>query len=163
MVSVCIAVMTWAGSVQSQLPPGKASNRSVGAEIIAKLRAAGKTIGGGASAPITARGADPPSASSDIQINNPTLDHIQDFGASHQLAPWEFSTQSETSIAYVGQNFVIGYNSSAGTYRNTNNNGFSQLLWSGYSVSHDGGNTWTSGFLPPPSTANAPLGIRQLG
>ena len=139
MLSASIVVMTWAGSVQSQqLPPGKSVNRSVGAEIIANMLAAGETIAGGSSATFTRQGANPRSASSDTQVNDATLDHIQDFGVR---LPWEFSTQSETSIAHDGQDIVIGYNSSAGVIRNSTNNGFTQLLFSSYSVSHDAGNT----------------------
>jgi hypothetical protein len=160
MLSVCIAVMTWAGSVQSQLPPWKSSNRSFGAEIIANLLASGETIAGGSAAPITAQGADPPSASSDIQVNDPKLDHIQDFGVHY---PWEFSTQAETSIAYNGNDIVIGYNSGAGVFRNSTNTGFSQSLVSGYSVSHDGGNTWTSGFIPPPVNGTCTAGDPSVG
>jgi hypothetical protein len=148
MLSVSIAAMTWAGSVQSQQSlPGKSINLSVGAEIIANFRAAGETIAG-SSATITGQGADPPSASSDIQINDPKLDHIQDFAVP--LTPWELSTQSETSIAYVGRDIVTGYISSAGVFRNAGNTGFSQLFYTGYSVSHDAGKTWTSGFIPSP-------------
>jgi hypothetical protein len=153
--------MTWAGSVQSQLPPGKLSNRSFGAEIIANLLASGETIAGGSAAPITAQGADPPSGSSDIQVNNPALDYIQDFGPPR--FPWEFSTQSETSIAYNGNDIVIGYNSSAGASRNANNTGFTQLVFTGYSVSHDGGKTWTSGFIPPPVKSICSHGDPSVG
>jgi hypothetical protein len=160
MLSVSIAVMTWAGSVQSQLPPGKSSNRSFGAEIIANVRAAGETIAGGSSAPITARGADPPSASSDIQVNDPKLDHIQDFGVHY---PWEFANESETSIAYNGNDIVTGYNTSAGTFRNSTNTGFTQLFFTGYSVSHDSGKTWTSGFIPPPVVGGCTLGDPSVG
>src|SRR5215470_9783214 len=38
MLSISAAVMTWAGSVQSQLPPGKSSNRSFGCYSLRRRR-----------------------------------------------------------------------------------------------------------------------------
>jgi hypothetical protein len=54
----------------------------------------------------------------------------------------------------MGQDIVVGYNSSANSviqfFPGFGLNA-TQLLFSGYSVSHDGGQTWTSGFVPPVS------------
>ena len=82
------------------------------------------------------------------QVNNPALDHIVTFTGTR---PFEFSTQSETSVTANGQHIVVGYNSSAGAVVQRFPQGlfFTQLFFSAYSVSHDGGNTWTSGFVPP--------------
>ena len=85
---------------------------------------------------------------SNAQVNNAALDHIQTFAGTR---PFEFSTQSETSVVANGKHVVVGYNTSAGSVVQRIGTGlfFTQLLFSGYSVSHDGGNTWTSGFVPP--------------
>lgn len=92
----------------------------------------------------------------DKQVNNPALDHVVTFDPSVVVTrPFEFSTQSETSMVSNGRHIVVGYNSSAnsvveffpgfGLF-------FTQLLFSGFSTSHDGGRTWTSGFVPPVSS-----------
>ena len=82
------------------------------------------------------------------QVNNPALDHIVTFTGTR---PFEFSTQSETSLTANGKHIVVGYNSSAAAVVQRFPQGlfFTQLLFSAYSVSHDGGTTWTSGFVPP--------------
>src|SRR5262245_46374125 len=81
-----------------------------------------------------------------VQINDPNLDNIQTFTG---FRPFVNYTQSETSAAAFEQNVVVGYNSSA-------NQTFTfpplvRTAWtiSGYSTSHDGGKTWSSGFIPP--------------
>src|SRR5258707_2368580 len=45
------------------------------------------------------------------QVNDPALDHIQDFAITNR--PFEFSTESETSVAAFGNHILVGYNSSA--------------------------------------------------
>jgi hypothetical protein len=84
------------------------------------------------------------------QINNPALDHTVTFAGTR---PFEFSTQSETSATAFGRHIVVGYNSSAASVVQRFPQGLflTQALFSGYSVSHDGGQTWTSGFVPPVS------------
>lgn len=83
-----------------------------------------------------------------IQINDPALDNIQTFPGTR---PFEFSIQSETSMVSFGQNVVVGYNSSANqpVVQTAQGLFFVHRELSGYSFSHDGGQTWTSGFIPP--------------
>ncbi len=87
------------------------------------------------------------------QVNDPSLDHITAFDpAVVNTRPFEFSTQSETSMVANGSHIVVGYNSSAGAEVQFFPGAglfFTKLLFSGYSVSHDGGATWSSGFVPP--------------
>ena len=90
-----------------------------------------------------------------VQVNNPALDHITTFPPTQVVTrPFEFATQSETSIVSMGQDIVVGYNSSAGAiveFFPGFGLFFTQLLFDGYSTSHDGGQTWVSGFVPPVS------------
>jgi hypothetical protein len=91
----------------------------------------------------------------DLQINDPRLDHIQTFPGTR---PFENATESETSIGVSGRHIVVGYNSSAGPRVADLGAGqlvFTQVLFSAYSVSHDGGRTWRSRFVPPVSPAAA--------
>jgi hypothetical protein len=87
------------------------------------------------------------------QVNDPALDHTVTFPGTR---PFEFSTQSETSVTVDGRHIVVGYNSSAGLVVQSFPKGlfFTQVLFSAYSVSHDGGLTWTSGFVPPVAPAS---------
>jgi hypothetical protein len=96
----------------------------------------------------------------DVQVNDPSLDHIQVFPNSdtygYQSPDWEFATQSETTLAASGSNIVVSYNTTAGVHVVRLQQGYftDVHLWSGYSVSHDSGQTWRSGFIaPPPSGA----------
>ncbi|HXB70612.1 MAG TPA: sialidase family protein [Candidatus Acidoferrales bacterium] len=90
------------------------------------------------------------------QINNPALDHTVTFAGTR---PFEFSTQSETSATAFGKHIVVGYNSSAASVVQRIGTGLflTQALFSAYSVSHDGGQTWTSGFVPPAAAATSPF------
>ncbi|HEX9573363.1 MAG TPA: hypothetical protein VF994_04665 [Myxococcales bacterium] len=90
-----------------------------------------------------------------VQVNDPALDHIVTFDpAVVATRPFEFSTQSETSAVRDGKHVVVGYNSSAGTtvqFFPGFGLAFTRVLLSGFSTSHDGGRTWSSGFVPPVS------------
>ena len=90
-----------------------------------------------------------------VQVNDPALDHITTFDpALVNTRPFEFSTQSETSAVRDGRHIVVGYNTSAGAevqFFPGVGLAFTKLLFSGVSTSHDGGRTWTSGFVPPVS------------
>ena len=82
------------------------------------------------------------------QVNDSTLDNTQIFAG---FRPFLHFTQSETTVAALGQNIVVSYNNSAGAKIAINTSGaavFTQLQFSGYSFSNDGGQTWTSGFVP---------------
>jgi hypothetical protein len=89
------------------------------------------------------------------QVNDASLDHVVTFNPSVvRTRPFEFSTQSETSMVTNGRHIVVGYNSSAGAvveFFPGFGLFYTQLLFSGFSTSHDGGRTWTSGFVPPVS------------
>jgi hypothetical protein len=84
------------------------------------------------------------------QVNDPSLDNIQIFPG---FRPFVSYTQSETSIAAFGRNIVATYNSSANSPivqdPMTLGLSFVHRFFSGFSVSNDGGQTWTSGFMPP--------------
>src|SRR6266851_9639266 len=90
-----------------------------------------------------------------VQINDPRLDHIVTFDPSVVVTrPFEFSTQSETSGVRDGRHVVVGYNSSAGAevqFFPGFGLAFTRVQLSGFSTSHDGGRTWSSGFVPPVS------------
>lgn len=93
----------------------------------------------------------PPSAlqSKNVQVNDGGLDNIQIFPG---FRPFVKFTQSETSIAAYGRNLVAAYNTSANqplVQLPSGGLAFVRRFLSGFSVSNDGGKTWTSGFLPP--------------
>src|SRR5205807_42112 len=79
------------------------------------------------------------SSAGNIQVNDSSLDHIMRITGS---APWVLYTQSETTLAVYGSNVVAAYNTSVFQAPN-------YLFLTGFSTSTNGGNTWTSGFLPP--------------
>jgi hypothetical protein len=85
-----------------------------------------------------------------VQVNDAALDNVQVFPG---FRPFIKFTQSETSIAAFGRNIVAGYNSSANQPLIPNPAGpglvFLRRFFSGFSTSNDGGQTWTSGFVPP--------------
>lgn len=93
---------------------------------------------------------------SNVQANDPALDHVVTFDPAQVVTrPFEFSTQSETSAVMDGKHVVVGYNSSANAvveFFPGFGLAFTRLMFSGYSTSHDGGKSWTSGFVPSVST-----------
>jgi len=89
-----------------------------------------------------------------VQVNDPALDNIQFFpnALPQPQRPYEFSIQSETSVAAFGRNVVVGFNNSADqplvlTPQNTV--AFQHRFLSGVGVSHDGGKTFAASSLPP--------------
>ncbi len=89
-----------------------------------------------------------------VQVNDPALDNLQFFpnALPQPQRPYEFSIQSETSIASFGRNVVVGFNNSADqpvvlTAQNTV--AFQHRFLSGVGTSHDGGRTFTETSLPP--------------
>jgi hypothetical protein len=89
-----------------------------------------------------------------VQVNDPNLDNIQFFpnALPQPQRPYEFSIQSETSMATFGNDVVVGFNNSADqpvTLTAQNTVAFTHRFLSGVGVSHDGGRTWTQSSLPP--------------
>jgi hypothetical protein len=84
-----------------------------------------------------------------LQINDPSLDNIQQFSG---FRPYVHATQSETSVAAFGTTIVSTYNTSAGIHLVPNPTGpglvFDRIQISGFSTSSDGGKTFKSGFFP---------------
>jgi hypothetical protein len=82
-------------------------------------------------------------------VNDPALDHIQDFAIANR--PFEFSIESETSVAAFRNHILVGYNSSANqpVVQIGKSLFFLHRFLSGFSISHDGGETWSSGFIQP--------------
>jgi hypothetical protein len=82
------------------------------------------------------------------QVNDAGLDNIQVFAG---FRPFIEYTQSETSIAGKGLNIVAAYNTSANQPLMVIPGGLQYVrrFLSGFSVSHDGGLSWSSGFFPP--------------
>jgi hypothetical protein len=89
-------------------------------------------------------------------------DNVQTFPGTR---PFEESTQSETSVASVGRDVVVGYNSSAGEPIVRIGTGLfaTHIFLSGFSTSHDGGRTWASGFVPPPVGSLLTFGDPSVG
>src|SRR6516162_3347061 len=99
-------------------------------------------------------------AGPDVQVNDPALDHIQVLPNTYGFNSPDFErcSQAETTLAANGSNIVVSYNTTAGIVNvKVQKAGYfaAQLLWSGYSVSHDGGRTWRSGFIAPPQCGGA--------
>ena len=92
-----------------------------------------------------------------VQTNDGSLDNIQIFPGTR---PFVKFTQSETSVAAHDRNIVAVYNTSANQpiVQSGPNLAFTRRLLSGFSVSNDGGTTWTSGFIPPVSGSSFTFG-----
>lgn len=99
-----------------------------------------------------------------VQVNDPALDNIQIFSG---FRPFVHATQSEVSTAAFGRNIVVTYNNSAGIHLIPNPAGpglvVDRVNISGFSVSKDGGKSWTSGFMPPSAGASETLGDPSVG
>ncbi len=80
-----------------------------------------------------------------VQVNDGSLDNIQIFSG---FRPYVKFTQSETSVSAFGSNIVAAYNTSANQPL-VQGGVFTHRFLSGFSVSGDGGETWSTGFFPP--------------
>jgi len=101
-----------------------------------------------------------------VQVNDPALDNIQTFPTiTPPTRPFEKSVQSETSIARSGRTVVVGYNSSANqpVVQVGNALFFTHRFLSGFSTSHDGGETWASGFIQPNAGSPFTFGDPSVG
>jgi hypothetical protein len=98
----------------------------------------------------------------DVQVNDPSQDNIQT--VTTWKWPFEFATDSETTVAADGSNIVVSYNGTDALivkYAGNANHGpfsFAYVYGSFYSVSHDGGQSWRSSIMTP-----APGGITTGG
>ena len=115
-------------------------------------------VGGGSTVPqIQLRGGN-------VQVNDPSQDYIQIFPF---FRPFVRATQSEVSAAAFGRNIVATYNNSTGLHLIPNPSGpgliVDRVQLSGFSVSNDGGQTWTSGFMPPSAGASETFGDPSVG
>jgi len=166
------AVLIGPAIAQNSVPLGFVSKLGVdvdvrsGARILADDLAAGNVIlpdsaspvGGGSTVPQTQlRGGN-------LQVNDPNGDYIQIFAG---FRPFVRFTQSEVSAAAFGRNIVLTYNNSAGLHVSPNPGGpgliTDRVQLSGFSVSNDGGQTWTSGFMPPSAGASQTFGDPSVG
>jgi len=101
-------------------------------------------------------------------VNDPALDTIQIFP---NFRPFLHFTESETSVSASGRNIVATYNSSAGIHLipaptppfPPGSLLVDRVNISGFSTSSDGGQTWTSGFLPTAGPGGATDGDPALG
>jgi hypothetical protein len=93
-----------------------------------------------------------------------TADYVQQFTG---FRPFVHATQSEVSTAASGKNIVMGYNNSAGLHVAPNPNGpgliVDRVQLSGFSSSSDGGDTWSSGFLPGSAGTTDTFGDPSVG
>jgi hypothetical protein len=99
-----------------------------------------------------------------LQINDPAQDYIQIFPG---FRPFVHFTESEVSVAAANRNIVATYNNSAGIHVSPNPSGPGLIVdrvdLSGFSVSNDGGQTWSSGFIPPAAGASETFGDPSVG
>jgi hypothetical protein len=99
-----------------------------------------------------------------VQMNVPSTDYMQIFTG---FRPFVHASQSEVSTAAFGQNIVVTYNDSTGIHVTPNPSGpgliVDQVLLSSFSVSNDGGRTWTRGRMPPVAGAPETLGDPSVG
>ena len=166
LVTLAVGASTWADQIENdeRRPASKGIDlRSHGRQIADRVRRHGLAVPPEAQGRGD-RGQKGPREEEglDVQVNDPALDHLQTFPGT---APFEFSTQSETSIAAFGNNILIGYNSSADqpVVRTDRGLVFAHIHVSGLSVSHDGGRTWTSGFVPPAPGSPFTFGDPSVG
>ena len=99
-----------------------------------------------------------------VQANSTTGDYIQIFSG---FRPFVHATQSEVSTAAFGRNIVVTYNDSTGLHLSPNPNGpgliVDRVMLSGFATSNDGGQTWTSGFMPPGAGGFGTFGDPSVG
>ena len=138
-----------------------------GARILADELANGGTLllpdngssggGGDTKASIQTRGGN-------LQVNDAANDYIQIFSG---FRPFVHATQSEVSSAASGRNIVVTFNDSSGLHLSPNPSGpgliVDKVRLSGFSFSNDGGQTWTSGSMPPAAGATQTFGDPSVG
>ena len=121
--------------------------RSLGKQISDGVLQSGTLPSAGDSSPVAggSGAAEIQTRGGNVQVNDPGLDNIQILS---NLFPVVKFNQSETSLAAFGNNIVATYNSS-NVQLSPTGQFIHPFLLTGFSTSNDGGQTWTSGFLPP--------------
>jgi len=119
-------------------------------------------VSGSVERPSVRSGAAGNGVTGNVLVNDPTLDTILSFPG---FLPFEESSQNETSVAVFGPHVLVGYRSTAGApIVNIGGNLFYEhYLISAYSISHDGGRTFTSGFVPPTPNILSNFGDPSVG
>ena len=172
-VALAFCVLTAAAPVQAQEPPTTAVNKlgidqdvRSGMKVLQDEILAGTLTLPDLTSPTTTLDMVPQVQlrGSNTQANAPSGDNIQVFTG---FRPFVHATQSEVSTAAFGKNIVVGYNNSAGMHVTNNPSGpgliVDRVQLSGVAASHDGGQTWTAGFLPPSHNATQTFGDPSVG
>jgi hypothetical protein len=99
-----------------------------------------------------------------LQVNDPSNDYVQTFPG---FRPFVRATQSEVSAAASGRNIVVTFNDSTGIHIIPNPSGpgliVDRVRLSSFSASKDGGQTWTTGAMPPAAGASQTFGDPSVG
>ncbi len=137
-----------------------------GARILADELAAGNVILPDLAGPVASLPALPQIQlrGGNFQVNNPAQDYVQIFSG---FRPFVRATQSEVSAAAFGRNLVVTFNDSTGIHVSPNPGGSGLLVdrvqLSSFSTSNDGGQTWTTGSIPPALGAAETFGDPSVG
>jgi hypothetical protein len=136
----------------------QSAGRQIGLKILRSLA----NVSGSVERPSVRSGAAGNGVTGNVLVNDPTLDTILSFPG---FLPFEESTQNETSVAVFGPHVLVGYRSTAGApiVNIGGNLYYEHFFISAYSISHDGGRTFTSGFLPPIPNSLATFGDPSVG
>jgi len=164
LIGIATIVMTvWLGSASAfqssaQDAPGIVKKngfdldiRSAGRQLAEETAALGNVVPADEISPVPGEDVVPQIhlRGGNVQVNDGSLDNIQIFSG---FRPFVKFTQSETSVAAFGPNIVAAYNTSANqplVQINPTTLAFTHRFGSGFSVSNDGGETWSTGFFPP--------------
>jgi hypothetical protein len=97
-----------------------------------------------------------------VQVNDPSNDYVQIFP---RFRPFVRATQSEVSAAASGRNIVVTFNDSTGIHVSPVTGGLivDRVRLSSFSASKDGGQTWTTGSMPPAAGATQTYGDPSVG
>jgi hypothetical protein len=157
--SAALAVIAGVPLTVMAAPSGVVSHESLQTRSNLPGEAAAQDVSAAAPIGIGPRASDGVNGN-DVQVNNPALDYIFAPTLTPPTRPYEFATQSETTVASFGSHVVVAYNSSAGVKNQQVGNTVVrvQTYLTGFSSSHDGGITWTSGFAPPVPGKNITAG-----
>ena len=160
LIGIATMVMTvWLGSASAfqsnaQNAPGivkkngfDLDTRSAGRQMADEIATLGNAVPADEISPVPGQDVVPQIhlRGGNVQVNDGNLDNIQIFAG---FRPYVKFTQSETSVSAFGPNIVAAYNTSANQPL-VAGGVFTHRFLSGFSVSNDGGETWSAGFFPP--------------